>query len=139
MIYHERKANVLNHDKPLSRQITSWSEDGQVYPSLPHALGGQHTLLKSPFGGGRAGRVKRKNAKKGGDNNEEEEDKLVYKMYLESWLKVSSFFPLVSTCSHGHSYTRCTIPKRTRQWQSIRKILILSAFVWLGASHLATF
>jgi len=39
-------------------------------PSLPHPLGGQHTHLKSPFGGGRAGRVKRKNAKKGGDNTE---------------------------------------------------------------------
>jgi small subunit ribosomal protein S9e len=30
--------------------------------------------LKSPFGGGRPGRVKRKNAKKGKDGDKEEED-----------------------------------------------------------------
>jgi len=30
--------------------------------------------LKSPFGGGRPGRVKRKNAKKGTDGDEEDED-----------------------------------------------------------------
>ena len=30
--------------------------------------------LKSPFGGGRAGRVKRKNAKKGGKGGDAEED-----------------------------------------------------------------
>ena len=30
--------------------------------------------LKSPFGGGRPGRVKRKNAKKGDNKGEEEED-----------------------------------------------------------------
>jgi len=54
-------------------------EDGQGYPSLPHPLGGQHTLLKSPFGGGRAGRVKRKNAKKGGDDTEKRKISLYIK------------------------------------------------------------